>query len=203
VFVTVTGPDVAPAGTVARSRVAETRVTALAARPLNFTTELALNPAPLIVTTVPCGPLVGAIDVIENVTVNGVIVADPDGVVTVIVPVAPPFGTVTFSWVPDPEVIGIVFVPSVTCAPGSRPLPLIVTVLPVRPESGVIPVIIGETKKLHALVMLPAGAAVLVIVMGPVVAAVGTTACITVAESCVTVVAVIPLNFTTEVELKP
>jgi hypothetical protein len=114
VFVTVTGPDVAPAGTIARSRVDDTWVTVVAARPLNFTTELALNPTPLIVTAVPCGPLVGPIAVIENVTVNGVIVAVPEGVDTVIVPVAAPFGTVTFSWVPDFAVIGIVFVPSVT-----------------------------------------------------------------------------------------
>lgn len=80
---------------------------------------------------------------------------------------------------------------------------MIVTVIPVRPESGVMPVIIGETKKLHALVMLPIGAVLLVTVIGPVVAAVGTTACMTVAESWVTLLAVIPLNFTTEVVLNP
>jgi hypothetical protein len=91
---------------------------------LNFTTELALKPTPLIVTLPePCGPLGGLIDVTEKVTVKGVIVALPDGVLTMIVPVAPPFGTITFSCVPDLDVIVIVLVPNVTCAAGCRPLP--------------------------------------------------------------------------------
>jgi hypothetical protein len=75
--------------------------------------------------------------------------------------------------------------------------------MPVRPEIGLIEVIIGETKKLQALVIVPVGAVVLVTVLGPVVALVGTVACITVAESWVTVVAAIPWNFTAEAVLKP
>jgi hypothetical protein len=76
--------------------------------------------------------------------------------------------------------------------------------MPVRPEIGLIEVIIGETKKLQALVIVPVGAVVLVTVIGPVVVAlVGTVACITVAESWVTVVAAIPWNFTAEAVLKP
>ena len=118
VFVTVTGPVLAVGGTVARSRVDDTSVWVLAATPLNLTTELALKPTPLIVTTVPCGPLNGLTDVIEKVTVNGVTVADPLGVVTVIVPVVAPFGTVTLSWVPDFEVMVMGLLPSVTFADG-------------------------------------------------------------------------------------
>jgi hypothetical protein len=118
VLVTVTGPVVAVAGTVAFSCVAETCTTVLAVTPLNFTAELALKPTPLIVTTVPCGPLDGLIEVIAKVTVNGVIVAIPDGVVTVIVPVVAPLGTVTFSWVADLEVIAAAAEPNVTFADG-------------------------------------------------------------------------------------
>jgi hypothetical protein len=202
-LVTVIGPDVAVTGTVALSRVDETSVCALAATPLNLTTELALKPTPLIVTTVPWGPLNGLTDVIENVTVKGVMLAHPDGVLTVIVPVAAPLGTVTLSWVPDFEVMVMGLAPSVTFADGWRPLPLIVTLDPVRPEIGVIDVIVGETKKSHALTMLPFGVVVLVTVIGPVVALVGTIACITVAESCVTVVAGTPWNLTVDVSLKP
>ena len=116
-FVTVIGPVLAVGGTVALSRVEETSVV-VAATPLNLTAELALNPTPLIVTTVPGGPLEGLNDVIEKVTVKGVIVADPLGVVTVIVPVVAPLGTVTFSCVPDLEVIAITLVPRVTFAAG-------------------------------------------------------------------------------------
>ena len=42
-----------------RSRLLMPLLLLLAAVPLNFTLELALNPIPLIVTTVPYGPLVG------------------------------------------------------------------------------------------------------------------------------------------------
>jgi hypothetical protein len=59
VFVTLTGPLVAFDGTVAFSCVDDTNVTALAATPLNFTLELLVNPTPVIVTTVPAGPLTG------------------------------------------------------------------------------------------------------------------------------------------------
>ena len=52
-MVTVTGPVVAAEGTVACSRLEETNVTLVAAVPSNFTLELALNPIPLTVTTVP------------------------------------------------------------------------------------------------------------------------------------------------------
>ncbi len=53
------------------------------------------------------------------------------------------------------------------------------------------------------LVTVPTGAAVLVTVIGPLVAVVGTVALSTVAEVCVTVVDATPLNFTVEVLVKP
>ena len=57
--VTLSGPAVAPAGTVAWIAVAEVTVK-LALNPLNATAVAPVNSVPLIVTLVPTGPLVGA-----------------------------------------------------------------------------------------------------------------------------------------------
>jgi hypothetical protein len=58
-LVTVTGPLVLPKATVAVSEVLELKVMAEAVVPLNFTSELAEKPVPVMVTLVPSGPLVG------------------------------------------------------------------------------------------------------------------------------------------------
>jgi hypothetical protein len=102
VFVTLIGPVVAVEGTVAFSWVDETWVTLEAAVPLNFTVELLLKPIPVIVTTVPAGPLFGLKPVIDIVTVKlDALVPVPAGVVTEILPLTAPFGTVALIWVPD------------------------------------------------------------------------------------------------------
>jgi len=132
-------------GTVAFSWVDETRVTLDASAPLNLTLELLLNPIPAIVTTVPVGPLVGpkARDRERHGEVRrtGPV---PAGVVTEILPVTAPFGTVALIWVPETNMTVVeVFVPNFTVAPGTKLVPLIVTVLPVIPEAGVNEVIVG------------------------------------------------------------
>jgi hypothetical protein len=87
-------PVVAPVGTVACSSVEETNVVWEDAFPLNFTADLLLKPMPLIVTTVPIGPLVGVKLVIDSVGVKElVLVPDPCALVTEIVPVVAPLGT--------------------------------------------------------------------------------------------------------------
>ena len=63
---TVIGPLVAPVGTLTTSLVAPSELM-LAGVPLNFTTELELNPTPVIVTGVPAGPLLGLKPVIDSV----------------------------------------------------------------------------------------------------------------------------------------
>src|SRR5207248_1785366 len=82
--VTLTGPVVAPAGTVARICVAELTVyVALVA--LNFTDVAPVKFVPLIVTLVPTGPLVGAKLAIVGGFVSVkelLLVAVPSGVVT-------------------------------------------------------------------------------------------------------------------------
>ena len=145
VLVTVIGPVVAAEGTVAFSWVAEIWTTVDATVPLNFTVELLLKPTPFIVTTVPVGPLAGPKPVIDSVTVKFVgLVPVPAGVVTEILPVTAPFGTTALIWVPDTNVtVGEAFAPNLTVAPGTKPVPLIVTVAPVIPEVGVNEVIFG------------------------------------------------------------
>src|SRR5438094_7517787 len=78
--VTLSGPVVAPAGTVAWIAVAEVTVK-VALTPLNVTEVAPLSFVPLIVTLVPTGPLVGEKLVIVGGLTSG---ADPA------VPAAPP-----------------------------------------------------------------------------------------------------------------
>jgi hypothetical protein len=114
--------------------------------PLNFTVELLLKPTPLIVTTVPVGPVAGLKPVIDSVTVKfEALVPVPAGVVTEIFAVTAPFGTIALIWVPDTNVTEPAgFVPNLTVAPATKPVPVIVTVLPVIPEVGVNEVTVGE-----------------------------------------------------------
>lgn len=137
-FVTVMGPVVAPAGTVALSCVEDTKATVVACVPLNFTTEWLLKPTPLICTTVPTGPLPGLKPVIDSVGVKlEALVPVPAGVVTEIVPVTAPFGTFAFSELVETNVTEAeLSVPNLTVAFGVKSCPLIVTVLPVMPDDG-------------------------------------------------------------------
>ena len=89
--VTVIGPLVAPAGTIAVICVAELTVNDVAANPLNATAVAPVKPVPVTTTDVPTGPLPGAKPVIVGgggTTVKLVALAagPPAGVVTVIGP---------------------------------------------------------------------------------------------------------------------
>jgi hypothetical protein len=100
VLVTLIGPLVAPLGTVALSRDEETNTVALAVVPLNLTVLGFVNPAPLTVTTVPRGPQLGEKPETVKVTVKfDALVTVPADVVTAILPVVAPFGTVAVIWV--------------------------------------------------------------------------------------------------------
>src|SRR5438067_11267436 len=110
----------------------------------NLMLVTSLNPTPLIVTTVPTGPLFGVSFVIENVTVNAFAdVAVPFGVVTLKTPVVAASGTVTRICV-DERTLNFAFAfPSLTSVVPSKFAPLIVTVLPVIPLVGENDVING------------------------------------------------------------
>jgi hypothetical protein len=58
-FLTTTGPELPSGGTVARAIVEETGVNAAFA-PLKVTLSMPFNPSPVIVTSVPAGPCLGA-----------------------------------------------------------------------------------------------------------------------------------------------
>ena len=95
--VTVILPVVAPAGTVAVTRPSFTKLK-LADVPLNRTLVAPVKWLPLMVTDVPTAPLDGEKPLIVGaappVTVKfDALVAVPDGVVTVILPVVAPAGT--------------------------------------------------------------------------------------------------------------
>ena len=177
VFVTVIGP-VGANGTTAISIVDDTCVTEVAGTPSNFTVELLLKPIPLIETLVPGGPLAGANDVSDSVgTKSFEVVAEPAAVSSLTGPRIAPSDTRTRSWFGLPERMLPAAAPGkITWGPGVSPLPLIVRTLPVMPEWGVKLVIFGRTVNVHALVRRPPGAAVFLMVTGPVMAALGTVA---------------------------
>src|SRR5512132_2335128 len=98
-------PVDAPAGTVAVIFVEEFTVN-IADVPANFTAVAPMKFVPLTVTTVPTGPLVGEKDEIVGlaplVTLNAsALDTDPAGVVTEILPVDAPAGTVAVIFVEE------------------------------------------------------------------------------------------------------
>ena len=92
--VTLSGPVVAPAGTVVWIAVSDVTVN-VALTPLNATAVAPLKLVPLTVTLIPTAPLVGAKLVIFGSTTKEVaLVAVPPGAVTFSRPVVAPDGTV-------------------------------------------------------------------------------------------------------------
>jgi len=144
--------------------------------PLKLTVEELSKPFPVIVTGVPIGPLTGLNVIFDGVTVKFVVVvAEPAVVTTVIGPVVAATGTVAVIDVAEL----LTTVPAVplklTVAPGTRPVPVIVTFVPTGPLLGVKLLMVGVIVKLLALVAVPPG---VVTVMTPVVALAGTVATI-------------------------
>src|SRR5437867_234904 len=164
--VTLILPDTAPAGTVAVILVAELTEKVVAATPPNFTEVAPVKAVPLMVTTVPTGPLVGVNEVIVGAVVtvkSEALVAVPPGVVTVIFPVTAPLGTVAVTRVPAPFTENVVAAtpPNFTEVAPPKFVPLIVTEVPTGPLVGVKDVIVGVaevvTVKSDALVAVPPG----------------------------------------------
>jgi hypothetical protein len=147
--VTLIGPVVAPAGTVAVILVDGATLNVVAETPLKVTAVAPVKFVPVIVTIVPTGPKVGVNDVIVGtpvlVTVNlWELQAVPPGVVTQIFPVVAPLGTVAVIWVDEPpEKVVADVPPNVTAVAPVRVVPVIVTIVPIGPEVGVNEVIVG------------------------------------------------------------
>ena len=202
--VTLIFPVVAPEGTFAVICVEETTVNVEAAVPLNFTPVAPVKLLPVIVTSVPTTPLPGVNEAIAGggTVKSSVLVAVPPAVVTVILPVEAPFGTLAVICVAESSVNVEAIPLNFTLLAPVKFVPVTVTCMPGRPLFGVNDAIVGGggiTVKLVALSTLPAALLTLIL---PVVAPTGTVARICVSDVTVKVVAGAPLNFTLLVPVK-
>src|SRR5439155_971037 len=116
----------------------EVTVKLAAFTPLNFTAVAPVKFVPLIVTTVPAGPLAGVKLAIVGATAKLLaLVAVPAAVVTLSGPVVAPVGTVAWSVVSE-RTAKLAAVPlKLTAVVRVKPLPLIVTTVPTGPAVGV------------------------------------------------------------------
>ena len=163
-FVTVILPVVAPVGTVAVIWVAELTVN-VAATLLNLTAVVPVKFVPVIVTTVPTGPLVGVNDVIVGAPAATVkfVVAAPVEQETSTGPVTVPDGTVAVICVPVAFVVPFTvrFEENVTghVVESGKFVPVIVTAVPTGPLGGLIPVMVRAhvawTRKLKGPLAVP------------------------------------------------
>jgi hypothetical protein len=195
---TVHLPVVALLGTVTTICVAVSLVIDAVA-PFNFTDVAFDRLAPVIVTLVPVGPLVGLKPLIvgAGTTVKlDELVAVPPAVVTLQVPLVAPAGTATVIEV-DVAVNEGAFVPlSETAVAPERFVPVMVTLVPIPPLEGEKPEIVGAgtvTVKVDELVAVPPA---VVTAQAPLVAPKGTVAVICVAESTVYADAAMPFKVT-------
>ncbi len=175
--VTLIGPVVAPADTVARIEVAEVTVK-LALTELKVTEVAPLKFVPLMITLVPTGPLVGAKLVIVggSTTVNALLlVAVPPAVVTLIGPVVTPAGTIARIEVAEVTVKLALTELKVTEVAPLKFVPPMITLVPTGPLVGAKLVIVGgsATANVPLLVAVPPG---VVTLSGPVVTPAGTVA---------------------------
>jgi hypothetical protein len=182
-------PVLAPLGTVAVICVADTRVNSAFLLLANLTAVAPVKFVPVIVTTVPMGPLVGAKPLIvggDAVTVKeAALVAVPPGVVTAIAPVVAPAGTfaMTCDEFLTTTLVLVTPLKLTLVVPVVKLVPLIVTDVPVGPVAGEKLEMVGAgptvTVNEAALVAVPPG---VVTAIAPVVAPAGTVAVIWVAE---------------------
>jgi hypothetical protein len=174
--VTLILPVVAPAGTDAVIWESSVTVKVGWAVVLNVTALAPVNPVPVIVTGVPTDPLVGL--KLETVGTGGAVtlydvdeVATPPGVVTVMVPLVAPVGTVAVMWESfvNEKVADTVW--NATAVTPVNPDPLITTEVPTGPLVGLKLAIAGFTVNVPDEVAVPPG---VVTVILPVVAPPGT-----------------------------
>jgi hypothetical protein len=178
--VTVTGPLAAPVGALHLIWVSDQEVNCVGVTPLNLTDEDPWDApkfVPVIVTSAPTGPEVGASEVMlgGGMTVKVTPLEVPPAVVTVTGPVAAPVGALHLTWVSDHEVKSVAETPLnfTNDEPWDVPkfAPVIVTSAPTNPEVGASEVMLGEgmTVKVTPLEIPPA----VVTVTGPVATPVG------------------------------
>ena len=204
--VTLILPVVAPTGTVVVIDVAETTANDVTGMALNFTAVAPRKLVPVIVTVAIYTPEAGVKLVIVGIvgadTVKlAVLVPVPPGLVTLILPVVAPTGTVVVRDVAETtvnNVTGVVL--NFTPVAPWKLVPVIVTVVPTAPDAGVKLVTVGGgTVKLAILVPVPLGPMTLIL---PVAAPTGTEVVIDVAETTVNGFAGTVLNITAVAPVK-
>src|SRR5207245_3741441 len=143
--VTLIVPVVAPAGTVAVIWVSEFTVN-VAVVPLNVTAVAPVKAVPVSVTLAPTAPLVGEklVMVGGGMTVKELaLVAVPPAVVTLMIPVVAPLGTVAVICVSEFTVKVAVVPLKLTAVAPVKAVPLIVTLAPTPPLLGEKLLIVG------------------------------------------------------------
>lgn len=195
------GPVTAPVGTVAATWVSEFTVNWVVATPPNVTFVVCNKLTPVIVTSVPTGPLGG-----EKLRICGVtkklvaLLAFPPGVLMTIFPVSAPLGTTAATCVSESTVKLVAATPpNVTFLVCVRLAPVIVTDVPTIPVGGVKLAICGVTRNLWLLFSVPPGVAT---DTKPVIAPAGTVAARKVSDFT-TNWADLPLNKTLVVPVNP
>jgi len=201
--VTLILPVFAPEGTFAVICVEETTVNVETVL-MNFTLLAPVKFAPVIVTCASTMPLLGLKEAIVGggTVKSSVLVAVPPAVVTLILPVEAPFGTVAVICVAESSVNVEAIPLNFTLLAPVKFAPVTVTCVPGSPLFGVKEAMVGAggmTVKSVALSALPAALLTLIL---PVVATTGTVARICVSDATVKVVAGAPLNFTLLVPVK-
>ena len=177
--VTLSLPVIDPAGTVAVIDVSDFTRKDAAFIPLNLTAVAPLKFAPVIVTTIPARPVMGVKAARAGpppaVTVKLFpLVAVPAGLVTLILPVVAPEGTLVVIELSELIANPLLLTPlNFTDVAVEKFVPVIDTIAPTLPEVGVKEVMVGgiATIKFLSLVAVPA---TVVTVIGPVVAPAGT-----------------------------
>jgi hypothetical protein len=197
--VTLIGPVVAVAGTVAVICVAEFTVNVVAATLLNVTAVAPVKFVPVIVTDVPTGPNVGVNDVIVGGGTVKLVRLDPvpPGAVTLIGPVVAVAGTVAVICVAEFTVnVVAATLLNVTAVAPVKFVPVITTDVPASPDVGVNDVIVGQVVLATVKVPKESVPSAFVTSTGPVVVPVPTTAVIEVPESILNEAALVLLNST-------
>ena len=166
--VTVMGPVTALAGTVAVRDVSEMTVKEASPVPsmlwVNWTAVTVpglVKPRPVIVTTVPTGPLAGVRSVMLGGTSVGTtkgiaLLAVPPGFVTVMGPVVAPLGTNVVMVVSETIVKGDAGTPlNVTAVAVAKPMPVIVNAVLTLPLSGVNVLMVGGASEFFTVKLAP------------------------------------------------
>jgi hypothetical protein len=165
------------------------------------TPEVPVRFVPVIVTFVPTGPEAGVNDVIvggKGITVKfAALGAVPPAVVTPILPVVAPAGTVAFSEAAETAVTAAAATPlNLIDEPAVKFVPAIITTVPGVPEAGVNDVTVGAGGVTVKAPKVVAVSPAVVTAIVPEVVPAATTAVTEVGDATVTEAAATPLIFT-------